>query len=140
MKFSVRITPQARRDIDRNADWWAEHHSFDQSLRWSEVVYDQIESSALLPHSNGLSAESDNFPYEIRDKRVGLGSRRTYRAVFTIKDGTVFVLAVRRGAQDIVRPDEVDFPHSARPFVRVNVLPKKDTPTQIKSACPTACS
>jgi hypothetical protein len=25
MTFRVLISPQARRDIDRNADWWADH-------------------------------------------------------------------------------------------------------------------
>jgi len=32
MKFRVVILPQARRDIDRNANWWAEHHSIEKAL------------------------------------------------------------------------------------------------------------
>lgn len=110
MKFSVAILPQARRDIDRNADWWAEHHSVDQAVRWSDAVYDQIESLADFPESNGLSLENDEFPYEIRDKLVGFGSRPSYRALFTIKNNVVYVLTVRRGDQDVVRPGEVDVP------------------------------
>jgi hypothetical protein len=50
------------------------------------------------------------FPFEIRDKLVGLGSRPGFRAVFTIKDDTVYVLTVRRLAQDVIRPDDVDAP------------------------------
>ncbi len=45
------------------------------ALQWSDVVYDQIETLAESPESNGLSAENDEFPYEIRDKLIGLGSR-----------------------------------------------------------------
>lgn len=40
MTFPVVLLPQARPDIDRNADWWAEHHSVNEALRWSEAVYD----------------------------------------------------------------------------------------------------
>jgi hypothetical protein len=34
----------------------------------------------------------------------GVGSRPTHRAVFTIADDFVLVLAVRHGAQDQLRP------------------------------------
>ena len=73
MTFRVTITPQARGDIDRNSDWWAVHHSVDQALKWSDAIYDQIESLAEFPESHALSVENDDFPYEIRDKLVGLG-------------------------------------------------------------------
>lgn len=108
MKFRVSILPQARRDVDRNADWWARHHSIEQALQWSNAVYDQLESLANFPESNGLSAESGEFPYKIRDKLVGLGSRPGYRAVFTIRDDTVFVLTVRRSAQDALQSSDVE--------------------------------
>jgi plasmid stabilization system protein ParE len=110
MRFSVSILTQARRDIDRNADWWAEHHSVDQALRWSDAVYDQLASLADFPESHGLSAENDDFPYEIRDKLVGLGSRPGYRAIFTIQAETVYVLSVRRSAQDAIQPCDIDAP------------------------------
>ena len=111
MTFRVSILPQARRDIDRNADWWAEHHSAEQALRWSDAVYDQLAALAQFPESHGLSAENDDFPYEIRDKLVGLGSPKSYRAVFTIRNDTVHVLT-RRGAQDVIRPSGVESPPS----------------------------
>ncbi|MBL8820053.1 MAG: type II toxin-antitoxin system RelE/ParE family toxin [Planctomyces sp.] len=84
-----------------------------QALQWSDAIYDQIQTLTDFPESNSLSAENDDFPYEIRDKLVGLGSRPTYRAVFTIKDDTVFVLTVRRSAQDVLRQSEVEPPPSA---------------------------
>ncbi|MCA9116671.1 MAG: type II toxin-antitoxin system RelE/ParE family toxin [Planctomycetaceae bacterium] len=51
MTFRVVVLSQARRDIDRNADWWAEHHSVEQSVQWSDAVYDQIETLADFPES-----------------------------------------------------------------------------------------
>jgi plasmid stabilization system protein ParE len=110
MKYRVTILPQARRDIDRNADWWAEHHSVEQALRWSNAVYDQLETLAEFPERNSLSRENAEFPYEIRDKLLGLGSQPSYRAVFMIKDDTVYVLSVRRAAQDVLRPSDVESP------------------------------
>ena len=78
-----------------------------EGIEWSDAVYNQIETLADFPESNGLSAENGDFPYDIRDKLVGLGARPGYRAVFTITaDDAVYVLSVRRGAQDVLRPTE----------------------------------
>lgn len=112
MTFRVVLLPQALRDINRHAAWWAEQHSFEQALRWSETAYDQIETLATFPERNGLSAENGEFPYEIRDKILGLGSRPSYRAIFTIQGDTIYVLTVRRAAQDVLSPDQVDAPPS----------------------------
>ena len=109
MAHQVTILPQARGDIDRNADWWAEHHSVEQALRWSEAIYEQLESLRDFPESHSLSAENDEFPYEIREKLVGLGSRPRFRAVFTVKDNEIFVLTVRAAEQDRMTPDDVVF-------------------------------
>lgn len=108
--FRVILLPRAEEDIEANAQWWATHHSVEQAARWFDAIHEQLKSLAILPESNGLSAETGDFPYEIRDKLLGLGSRPSYRAVFTIKDDAVYVLTVRRGAQDIIRPYDVDAP------------------------------
>ena len=107
--FQVVVLPQAEADIEANARWWAVNRSFGQAVRWFDVIHEQLNSLAFLPESHSLSPENDDFSFEIRDKLVGLGSRPSYRAVFTIADDTVFVLTVRRGAQDVVRPSDVDF-------------------------------
>jgi plasmid stabilization system protein ParE len=109
MKYRLTVTPRAKDDIDRNANWWADHHSIEQALKWSDAVYDQLESLRDFPENRSLSAENDEFDYEIRDKFVGLGTRPGYRAIFTIKGDEVFVLTVRAGEQDRLTPDHVDF-------------------------------
>lgn len=108
MTYRVIILPQAHADIDRNADWWAHHHSLEQAQRWCEAIYNQLESLRQFPASYSRSPENNDFPVELRDKRIGLGSRPDYRAVFTIQDQTVTVLAVLRLSQDRLRPDESD--------------------------------
>ena len=106
MTFPVRILQQARDDIDRNANWWANHHSIDQALQWSDAVYDQLEMLREFPERHPLASENDEFSYEIREKLVGLGSRPGYRAIFTIKDDEVFILTVRAGEEDRLTTDE----------------------------------
>jgi len=110
MRFRVILLPRAEADIEANAHWWAENHSIEQAARWLSTVHNQLKTLADFPESNGLSAENDEFPYEIRDKILGLGSRPGYRAVITIRENAVCVLTVRRGAEDILRPEQIDAP------------------------------
>lgn len=106
MTFWLNVTNQARDDITRNAAWWAENHSLDESLKWYDSVYAQLSELLSSPESHGLAAENDSFPYELREKIVG-GKKRSYRAVFTIVDTEVRVLTVRRAAQRAITPDDV---------------------------------
>lgn len=46
---------------------------------------------------------------ELRDELVGLGARRRYRAVFTIRDSEVIVLTVRAAEEDRLTPSDLDF-------------------------------
>lgn len=110
MTFRVMLLPRAEADIEANAHWWATHHSVDQAAHWFDAMHEQLKLLAHFPERNGLSAENDEFPYEIRDKLLGVGPHPSYRAIFTIKDDAVYVLTVRRSAQDVVRPSEVETP------------------------------
>ncbi len=108
--YQVVVTPNAEEDIERNARWWAEHHSLGQALRWIEVVEEQLQALATLPEAHSTAPENNDYSFEIREKLVGLGSRPGYRAIYAIRDDSVFVLAVRRGAQGRVDPGELDLP------------------------------
>lgn len=107
MNFRVRILPQAKRDIARNARWWAEHHSAEQTIEWVKAIESQLRALSKFPRRHPLSSENDSFPYEIRDKAVGLGRRKSYRAVFTIKGEELFVLTVRANQQRALVPGDV---------------------------------
>ncbi len=113
MSYGLVILPQAKADVRRNAEWWAHHHCPEQAAIWLDTVQSQIESLIVFPESHSLSAENDEFPYEIRDKLLGLGPRPSYRAVFTVKGDTVYVLTVRRSAQNLLRPSDVESPPPA---------------------------
>jgi plasmid stabilization system protein ParE len=109
MSFQVEITDGAHEDIARNALWWAEHHSYEQAVRWKDAIYEQITALSLTPDRHSLAAENPDFDFEIREKLVGMGPRRGYRAVFTIQHGVVYVLTVQRGSQDSLRPEDIHF-------------------------------
>ncbi len=49
MTFRVIIFPQAQRDIDRNADWWADHHSVEQAVRLSGFKQEVTEETEESP-------------------------------------------------------------------------------------------
>ena len=110
MTFRVIILPRAVADIKSNAQWWAVNHSHSQAVNWIDLVYQQLHSLSLQPESHPLSEENGDFRCEIRDRLLGSGARPSFRAVFTIRGHTVYVLTVRRGSQGRLRSDEVTIP------------------------------
>lgn len=104
MTFRGVILPSAESEIEGYARWWAEHHDTIQAERWFDTIHQQLKLLSDFPEGHSLSAENGEFPYVIRDKLLGLGSRPSYRAVFTVNEGTVYVLTVRRTSQDAFRP------------------------------------
>jgi len=110
MTFRVILLPRAAADIESNARWWAEHHSVEQTTRWFDSIYEQLLSLSEFPESHSPSAENGDFPYQIRDKLLGLGSRPSHRAVFAVWDETVYVLTIRSVSQDRLLLDQVDAP------------------------------
>ena len=57
--------------------------------------------------TNPFAAENPQFKYDLREKLVGLGNQRGYRVLFTIREQTVYVLAIHRAAQDTIHPDDL---------------------------------
>ncbi|MFM7924932.1 MAG: type II toxin-antitoxin system RelE/ParE family toxin [Planctomycetaceae bacterium] len=109
MKFRIVVLPGAQADLLRNAEWWAKNQSAEKAAEWLDAVQAQLGTIADFPESHAISVESAEFPYPIRDRLVGLGSRPAFRAVFTIRGDTVFVLTVRRCTQDRLQPGDIDF-------------------------------
>lgn len=109
MKYHLVILPQAKADLQRNAQWWKIHHSSEKSADWLKAVQLQLKAIIDFPEGHSLSAENDDFRYEIREKLVGLGSRPQYRAVFTIVEEVIYVLTIRAAEQRGLTEDMIDF-------------------------------
>ncbi len=108
MTLRLRITSQAQEDIDRNAKWWAEHHSPAQAITWSDIVYDQLEELRESALSWAKCPENGDFEEEIQQRWVGRGARPRHRAVFTIRGDEVTVLTIQAAQQDRLRPGDLD--------------------------------
>jgi len=100
------ITERAHADIERNAVWWAQNHSTEQARKWYTAVYEQLRAIPEMPTSYPSSPENSRLRMELREKNVGLG-RGGYRAVFTIREGQIVVLAVRHFSQDALNPEDL---------------------------------
>jgi hypothetical protein len=109
MKYRVVLHPFVVEDIRRNAVWWAEHHSSEEAVEWFDYAFASLESLEEFPASQPLAMENEDFPYELRNLLFGFGSRPSYRALFTVRDDVVHVLTVQYGAQNVVRPPDIDF-------------------------------
>jgi len=110
MTFRIIILPRAEFDIEANARWWAENHSVEQAFQWFSVVHEQLKSLSEFPESYPLSAENGDFPCELRDRFLGLGTSTSHRAIFTIKNNTVYILTVRHTSRDVVRLTDIEIP------------------------------
>ncbi len=108
MKYELVIAARARADILRNAEWWAENHSPEQSILWFDAIYLQLENLRLMPERFPVASENDVGSVEIREMPLGIGSRPSYRAIFTIKQREVHVLTVRRASQDLLKTDDIE--------------------------------
>jgi plasmid stabilization system protein ParE len=67
-------------------------------------LFAAIDSLAMQPQRFGLTPESPEFAYEIR--QMPNGRKRNHRIVYAIDEKVVSVLAVRHAAQDALDPDE----------------------------------
>ena len=99
---------RARANIFRNAEWWAEDQSPDQAIAWFDSIYEQLESLRMMPERFPLAPENGSVEVEIREMPLGVGSRPSYRAVFTIKPLEVHVLTARRACQDALTISDIE--------------------------------
>jgi len=105
--FQVVVGPIAKEDLSRNANWWADNHSVDQAVKWIDAVELQLHDLVPNPERFGYAPENGLFSYPLHQMLVGMGKRRSYRAVYTIKTTEVHVLTIRRAAQDTIEPADL---------------------------------
>ena len=105
MAYRVVVTEQAERELRAATDWIA-RRAPQAAVRWFNGFVDKLTQLSDQPHSHGLAHESTKFPYELR--QLLYGRRRTYRALFTIRDDAVVVLTIRHAARDDVMPEDVE--------------------------------
>jgi plasmid stabilization system protein ParE len=107
MILRVHQHPRVEAALEEAFCWWANHRSPQQAARWYNGFREAIESLAENAERFPLAAESDLFPFEIRQMTFGLGTKPTHRALFVIRPDMVYVVAIRHLAQQAIRPEDL---------------------------------
>ena len=96
--FRVEPTDKALLDAAETYFWTSEH-SEDAALRWYDGLFQALHSLEKNPFRCPYAPESFFFKEEIRQLSYG-----RYRILFTVAGETVFVLRIRHGARDYLKP------------------------------------
>ncbi|MFO0975981.1 MAG: hypothetical protein U0996_06255 [Planctomycetaceae bacterium] len=109
MTFDVVFTDEASFQVLQIQDWIAERSITGAEL-WLTALRLAVEKLRLRGSAFSSAPESPQFPeplYQILFRtRRGL----TYRALFIVRNQTVYVVSVRGFGRDLVGPDDVLLP------------------------------
>jgi plasmid stabilization system protein ParE len=106
MTYEVRLTGGAYADLDRLTrsiakDWPEGAERL--TARFEEAI-PRLES---FPLACGLAYESRYFPEEVRHLLFQIRKGRSYRALFTVRGNTVYILAIRAPGERPPSPEEL---------------------------------
>lgn len=104
MKCRVEITITAKADIREAAQWLRDQTSASVATKWLVGLYKAMDTLQTTPERCPVAAESDKFPFEIRELLHGRRKSGKHRIIFTVHNGTVYVLYVRHSARDELQP------------------------------------
>ena len=102
--FDVIISETAEFDVRRNAKWWADNRSVDQSERWYVGILAKIESLSEVPQGCPVVRNSEQLGREVRQVLYGVSAKPTHRIYFGIEAKQVIVFRVLGIAQQL--PDK----------------------------------
>ncbi len=99
----MKTTSAAEEDADAILAWLMSEHAGETGLRWFVALQDAIASLAEFPQRCPLAPENAAFPFEIRHLLYGR-KPHVYRILFTIEDHSVYVLHIRHGRRQPLKP------------------------------------
>lgn len=108
MKLPVHQHSRVEHALESGYAWWAKHRSEQQAVRWYNGFMDALKSLGETHQQFPLAAESDLFPFEVREFHFGVGAKPTHRALYTIRPDMVFVFLIRHVSQRPVSVDDLD--------------------------------
>jgi len=106
MAFRVVITAPADRDF-RDHFEWIRDRSVQGADNWRARIIAAIRTLNVNPKKHAPARESAAFPVTIRCLLVGK-RRSAFRILYHVADDEVRILAIRRPAQDLLSPGELD--------------------------------
>lgn len=103
MNYRVIVTPEAEADL-RTAYRYIREDSPEAAREWAKGLRSKIRSLSRNPERAALAPESSFFHEPIRELLYGRGNRGTYRILFVVTAGAVFILHVRHGSRRTMEP------------------------------------
>jgi plasmid stabilization system protein ParE len=104
MTYQVVLTDRAARDLDEAYRWCAERAT-EAAARWYNGFLDALDSLGSNPERCPVAAETRKLAVEIR--QLLYGRRRSYRALFLVREQTVVVLHIRHTARREADPKDL---------------------------------
>ena len=104
MTYPVVLTDRAAKDLDEAYRWCAEQAP-ETALRWYNGFIEALEGLSGNPERCPIAAETRKLALEIR--QLLYGRRRSYRALFVVREQTVVVLHIRHAARQEMSFDEL---------------------------------
>ncbi len=100
-RYSVRLTERAEADVVSVLEWFAEQEALAAGGKWFQQLMATIDTLETMPTRCPVAAESAELGVEIRERLLGRRAG-TYRLLFQIDGGTVYILRVWHAARDQV--------------------------------------
>ena len=97
-KQDVFLTDRAVQQLNDAADWYAKQNP-QVADEWFNGIIDAIDDIGSDPQRFAPARENDSVPFELRERRYGLGKRATHRILFAIRPDKIVVHHVRHVAQ-----------------------------------------
>jgi plasmid stabilization system protein ParE len=107
MTHQVIVTNRAARDLEEAYQWYAERAP-ETAVGWYNGFLDALNRLGDNPERCPVAAETRKLSVEIR--QLLYGRRRSYRALFLVREQTVVVLHIRHtarheaGREDLIEP------------------------------------
>lgn len=105
MAYRVEVTREAQTEALEAFIWKGEHQSVEAATDWYNGLMETLYSLEEMPRRCALAPENEDFDQEIRQLLYGR-RRDQYRILFTIREAIVYILHIRHGAMDRLKPDE----------------------------------
>jgi plasmid stabilization system protein ParE len=105
VKYRVRLTAKAERDLDRALGWFYDQGALAAGRRWFRQLLTRIEALAGHPQRCSLAAEATELEIELRELHFGRRPN-VYRILFVISGQSVDILHIRRSARDSISVED----------------------------------
>ncbi len=100
MTHKVEITAQAKSEVDA-AYGWIRAEAPVRAAAWRQGLLDVAQTLERFPNRCPLAPESETLAQPIRQLLYG-----AYRILYMVEGDTVYVLHVRHGAREPLRPED----------------------------------